>query len=65
MLDDVCEQTRPFISDYFIEEMQGIADGCGLSLEDVEQQSAVSGARSTVKGLNERIRLQQEQFNDF
>ncbi|RLD79338.1 MAG: hypothetical protein DRJ10_08975 [Bacteroidetes bacterium] len=35
LLDALFEQAKPYISDYFIEEMQGLADGSGLSLQSI------------------------------
>lgn len=35
ILDQIYEQAKPYIQEYFIEEMQGLADGSGLSLQDV------------------------------
>ena len=35
LLDALYEQAKPYIPDYFIEEMQGMADGSGLSLQNI------------------------------
>jgi len=35
LLDALYEQAKPYIPDYFIEEMQGISDGSGLSLRNI------------------------------
>lgn len=34
-LDNIYEQTKPFIAKYFIDEIQGIADGSGIPLQDI------------------------------
>ena len=35
LLDARYEQSKPYIPDYFIEEMKGLADGSGLSLQNI------------------------------
>ena len=43
-IDGVYEQVKPFVSDYFMEEMRGIADGSGLSLTDVVRANLIGEA---------------------
>lgn len=35
LLDQLYEQAKPYISDYLMEEMQGLADGSQLSLQSI------------------------------
>ncbi len=35
LLDQVFAGTKPFVPQHFIEELQGLADGCGLPLQDL------------------------------
>ena len=44
LLDEVYMATKPFIPERFIEEMQGIADGTGLSLTDVIRANLIGEA---------------------
>ncbi len=44
VLDNVYEATKPFIADYFIEELQGLADGSGLSLQDIIRANLIGEA---------------------
>lgn len=43
-LDQVFEQVKPYIANYFIEEMQGIADGSGLNFQDVIRANLIGEA---------------------
>jgi len=44
VLDNVYEQTKPFIPPYFIREMEGIMDGSGLPLQDVIRANLIGEA---------------------
>lgn len=44
LLDQIYEQTKPYIPDFFMEEMQGIADGSGLALQDVIRANLIGTA---------------------
>ncbi len=43
-LDAVYAQTKPFIAPYFIDEMKGIADGSGMTLQDVIRANMIGEA---------------------
>lgn len=43
-LDEIYQQTKPYIPDFFMEEMQGIADGSGLPLQDVIRTNLIGTA---------------------
>lgn len=44
LLDGIYEQTKPFIPAYFLDEMRGIADGSGLSLQNVIRANMIGEA---------------------
>jgi len=44
ILDDIYAQVKPFIPKHFMEEMQGIAEGSGLSLQEVVRANLIGEA---------------------
>ncbi|KAA3616333.1 MAG: hypothetical protein DWQ05_11380 [Calditrichaeota bacterium] len=44
LLDQVYAETKPFIPAHFIEEMQGLADGSGLPLQDIIRANIIGEA---------------------
>lgn len=44
ILDRVFDQTKPFIPDRFMQEMRGMADGCGMALEDILRANMIGEA---------------------
>lgn len=44
ILDQVFEQTKPFIPDHFLEEMRGLMDGSGLPLQDIIRANLIGEA---------------------
>lgn len=44
MLDQIYQQVKPHIPQFFIEEMRGIADGSGLDLQDVIRANLIGTA---------------------
>lgn len=44
MLDQVFEQTRPFVPQYYLQELQGLSDGSGVPLQDLIRANIIGEA---------------------
>jgi hypothetical protein len=44
MLDKVYEATKPYIAQYYLDEMKGLADGSGMSFQDVVRGNMIGEA---------------------